>query len=89
MFICYTGNEVNMIRTTIFLPEELHKGLRHLAIETNRSMADLLREAVERAYREDLKDISAAQKAWQAHLKRPQKAVPAKDYFAKRAKKNV
>jgi len=42
-------------RTTIFLPDELHTGLRHLAVERRQSMAQLLRDAVETVYRRDLK----------------------------------
>ncbi|MEK6544870.1 MAG: hypothetical protein AABZ44_10590 [Elusimicrobiota bacterium] len=76
-----------MMRTTIFLPEEVHQGLKHLAIEQDCSMADLLRWAVERMYQEDLKDIRDARQAWNQHRKNPQKATPARDYFATRSKK--
>ncbi len=75
-----------MIRTTVYLPFDIHSGLKHLAIEKRRSMADLLRDAVETVYCSDLKDLRAAQKAWAKHLKKPAKAVLAKDYFAKRTK---
>lgn len=78
-----------MVRTTIYLPDELHNGLKHLAIEKHQSMADLLRKAVEKIYKDDLKDLSIAQKAWKAHLKNPQKTVPVREYFAKRSKKSA
>ena len=75
-----------MVRTTIYLPEEIHNGLKHLAVEKHQSMADLLRKAVEEVYENDLKGLRAAQKSWKAHLKQPQKAASTRDYFAKRAK---
>lgn len=75
-----------MVRTTVYLPDALRSGLKHLAVERHCSMADLLREAVEETYQEDLKDLDAAQKAWKAHLKHPEKAVPARAYFTRRAK---
>ncbi|MFA6091339.1 MAG: CopG family transcriptional regulator [Elusimicrobiota bacterium] len=78
-----------MIRTTIYLPEDLHSGLKHLAIEMHCPMADLLRKAVESTYSEELEDLQTAQKAWKVHLKNPGKAVSAKDYFAKRASKHA
>ena len=78
-----------MIRTTIYLPQEIHSGLRHLAVERHQSMADLLRVAIEAVYQHDLKDLHAAQKAWKSHLKHPRKAVSARSYFAKRAKKHA
>ncbi len=75
-----------MVRTTIYLSEQLHNNLKHLAIEMHRPMADLLRKAVEETYQQELKDLNAAQTAWKAHLKSPGKAVSARDYFAKRTK---
>lgn len=73
-----------MIRTTIYLSDELHAGLKHLAVERRRSMAELLREAVEEVFRKDLADLASARKAWRTHRERPRAAVPARDYFAKR-----
>lgn len=78
-----------MIRTTIFLPQDLHTNLKHLAVERQCSMADLLREAVEQLYKEDLADLRAARKAWTTHSKLADKAVSARSYFAKRSRKSV
>ncbi|MDE2292163.1 MAG: ribbon-helix-helix protein, CopG family [Elusimicrobia bacterium] len=75
-----------MVRTTIFLPEELHDGLKRLALERRRSMADLLREAVEQSYRRDLEDLRAARAAYAEHLRSPGRSVPAREHFAKRAR---
>jgi len=77
---------IPMVRTTIYLPEELHSGLKHLAVEMRCPMADLLRKAVEETYHQELADLRAAQKAWKSHLKRPEKAVSARGYFTRRAK---
>jgi hypothetical protein len=78
-----------MIRTTIFLPQNLHANLKHLAIERHCSMADLLREAVEQLYKDDLSDLRAAREAWATHSKVADKGVPAREYFSKRSKKRV
>ncbi|MBI3505019.1 MAG: ribbon-helix-helix protein, CopG family [Proteobacteria bacterium] len=78
-----------MVRTTIYLSEEVHNGLKHLAVERRQSMADLLRRAVEEVYENDLKDLRAAQKAWKTHLKQPEKAVAVREFFSKRAKRDV
>ena len=43
-----------MVRTTIYLPEELHSGLKHLAVEMHCPMAELLRKAVEETYEHEL-----------------------------------
>ena len=78
-----------MIRTTIFLPQDLHANLKHLAVERHCSMADLLREAVEQLYKEDLADLRAAREAWATHSKVADKAVAARGYFSRRSKKRV
>lgn len=78
-----------MVRTTIYLPEDVHSGLKHLAVEMHCPMADLLRKAVEKTYGGELEDLRAAQKAWKNHLKNPGKAISAKSYFAKRAAKHA
>jgi len=46
-----------MKKTMIYLPEEIHEGLRRLAFESKTSIAELIRQAVDQAYREDLEDI--------------------------------
>ena len=75
-----------MVRTTIYLSDEVHNALKHLAVERRESMASLLRKAVEEVYEDDLQDLRAAQSAWKRHLKRPGKAVAARAYFTRRAK---
>ena len=73
-----------MMRTTVYLSDELHEGLRHIAVERRCSMADLLRKAASEAYANDLKDVRAAQVAWKKHRKNPGKAIPAREFFGRK-----
>ena len=75
-----------MKRTTIFLPDDVHKGLKYLALDHSVSMAELLREAVESVYKEDLDDIRLARQARSEHRKNPKHAIEAQEYFRKRNK---
>lgn len=49
-----------MKRTMIYLPEDLHKNLKRLAVERETSLASLVREAVETLYQEDIEDLAHA-----------------------------
>jgi len=73
-----------MTRTTVYLSDELHQGLKHLAVERHCSMADLLRMAASEAFASDLLDLDAAQSAWKRHLKHPEKDVPARVFFMRK-----
>jgi len=42
-----------MERTTIFIKEEQRKNLRHLAIELNSTMSDLIRKAIDELLRKE------------------------------------
>ena len=75
-----------MKRTTIFLPDDVHKGLKYIALDHNVSMAELLRKAVESIYKEDLEDIHLARQARAEHRKNPKLAIEAQEYFRKRNK---
>mgnify|MGYP001615927316 FL=1 len=75
-----------MKRTTIFLSDEMHKGLRYIALDHNVSMAELLRNAVENVYKDDLKDILLAREARKEHYRSPKRAVEASGYFHKKKK---
>ncbi|HEC97167.1 MAG TPA: CopG family transcriptional regulator [Nitrospirae bacterium] len=46
-------------RSTIYLDPVLHKALRIKALETSRSMSELINEAVREALSEDAEDLSA------------------------------
>ncbi len=46
-------------RATVYLEPELHKALRLKAVETSRSVSDLVNEAIRQALAEDVEDIAA------------------------------
>ena len=46
-------------RATIYLDPELHKALRLKAVETSRSVSELVNRAVKEALAEDAEDIAA------------------------------
>jgi plasmid stability protein len=46
-------------RATIYLDPDLHKALRLKAVETSRSVSDLVNEAVREALAEDAEDLAA------------------------------
>lgn len=46
-------------RTTIYLDPELHKALRLKAVETSKSVSELVNAAVREALAEDAEDIEA------------------------------
>jgi plasmid stability protein len=46
-------------RSTIYLDSDLHKALRLKAVETSRSVSDLVNEAVRESLAEDAQDLEA------------------------------
>ena len=46
-------------RSTIYLDPALHRALRIKSVNTQRSMSDLVNDAVRAAFREDQEDLSA------------------------------
>jgi predicted HicB family RNase H-like nuclease len=46
-------------RATVYLDPELHKALRLKAVETSRSVSELVNDAVKEALAEDAEDIGA------------------------------
>jgi metal-responsive CopG/Arc/MetJ family transcriptional regulator len=46
-------------RTTIYLNSELHKALKLKAVETSRSVSELVNDAVREALAEDAEDLKA------------------------------
>ena len=64
-----------MKRTMIYLPEEIHQGLRKLAFEANTSIADLIRKAVEAVYGEDIEDIRVMEEEIAKYRSHPESAV--------------
>jgi post-segregation antitoxin (ccd killing protein) len=50
---------IQVKRATIYLDTDLHKALRLKAIETSRSVSELVNEAIREALAEDAEDITA------------------------------
>jgi len=73
-----------MVRTMVYLPESLHRNLKHLAIERNTSLTGLVREGVEALYQEDLEDLKIGQKRLKELLTHPKQAVPYAEYRSRR-----
>jgi hypothetical protein len=51
--------ESSTTRATIYFDKRIHKALRVLAAETNRSMSEIVSDAVCQALREDSEDLAA------------------------------
>ena len=64
-----------MKRTMIYLPEEIHQGLRKLAFEHNTSVAELVRRAVEAAYGEDIEDVRIMEEEIAKYRSNPELAI--------------
>ena len=46
-------------RTTVYFDPAMHKALQHKALETSRSLSDLVNDAVRRVLAEDAEDLAA------------------------------
>ena len=68
-------------RTTIYFDPDLHKALRLKAVETSRSITDLVNEAVREALSEDAEDLAAFDK-------RKHEPLVSYDAMVKRLKKD-
>ena len=51
--------ESSVKRSTVYFDPELHRALRLKAASTNRSVSDIVNEAVRQSLREDQKDLAA------------------------------
>lgn len=76
-----------MTRTMVYLPDELHRGLKHMAIERRTSLAKLVQEAVAMLYQEDLEDLEIGRKRLHDYLAHPEKAIPYTGYRTKQTKR--
>ena len=76
-----------MKKTMVYLPDELHAGLRRLAFERRTSMAELIRRAVDAAYSEVLEDIRDAEAELASYLADPSSAIPLEDFLAQRKRR--
>ena len=46
-------------RTTVYLDPAMHRALQHKALETSRSVSDLVNEAIRNTLAEDAEDLAA------------------------------
>ncbi len=76
-----------MTRTMVYLPDELHRGLKHLAVERHTSLARLVQEAVEVLYQEDLEDLRIGRERLHDYLKSPERTSPYSAYRSKRLRR--
>jgi hypothetical protein len=70
-----------MKRATIYFDPELHKALKLKALETSRSITDLVNQAVREALSEDAEDINAFEE-------RKDESLMSYDQMLKKLKKN-
>ncbi len=75
-----------MTRTMVYLPERVHKGLKHLAVERGTSMAKLIQEAVEVLYQEDMDDLKVGHERLKDYLTHPEQSTDYSSYREKRLK---
>ncbi len=73
-----------MKRTMIYLPDQTHQGLRKLAFETNTSIAELIRRAVEMVYGEDITDTEDMEDELAKYRANPDAAVDLETYLRQR-----
>jgi len=73
-----------MKKTMIYLPEEMHEGLRRMAFESKTSISALIRQAVDRAYGEDLGDIRDMEGELALYRADPASAIEFEEYLRQR-----
>jgi Arc/MetJ-type ribon-helix-helix transcriptional regulator len=73
-----------MKKTMVYLPEELHEGLRQLAFEHRTSMAELIRRALQAAYGETIEDIRDMEAEIASYLEDPSSSISLDDFIAER-----
>ena len=75
-----------MVRTMVNLPDDLHRAIKHLAVERRTSIAKMVTEALQALYQEDIEDLEEGRKHLKEYLAHPERSIPYLDYRAKRAK---
>ena len=73
-----------MKRTMIYLPEQTHQGLRKLAFEANTSIAELIRQAIDMVYGEDVADIQDMEEELAKYRTLPESAVDLEAYLRRK-----
>jgi len=72
-----------MKKMMVYLPDEVHEGLRQLAFEHRTSIAELVRRAVDAAYGEVLEDIRDMETEIASYRADPSSAISLDDFLAK------
>lgn len=75
-----------MKKTMIYLPDDLHKNLKRLAVERDTSMADIIRDAAVAALVEEREDLEDGRAALREFRRDPSSAVSLQDYHKRRSK---
>ena len=73
-----------MKRTMIYLPEQTHQWLRKLAFEANTSIAELIRQAIDIVYGEDIADIQDMEEELAEYRAHPGSAIDLERYLQQR-----
>ncbi len=73
-----------MKRTMIYLPEQTHQGLKKLAFEANTSIAELIRQAIDIVYGEDVTDIQDMEEELAKYRAHPESAIDLERYLQQR-----
>jgi len=73
-----------MKKTMIYLPEETHEGLRELAFENRTSLAELIRQAVDIVYGEDIEDIRDMKEELARYQAESSSAIDLEEYLRQR-----
>ena len=73
-----------MKKTMIYLPDDLHKNLKRLAVERDTSMTDIIRDAAVAVVEEGREDLEDARKALQEFRSDPSSAVSLTEYHQRR-----
>lgn len=76
-----------MTRTMVTLPDNLHRAVKHLAIERKTSLTKLVTEALEVLCAEDATDLEIGNRRLRSLFKSPGQAVSYSEYRSKRLKR--
>jgi len=75
-----------MRRTTLYLPEKTHRIMKKLSASCDRSMGQIVEEAVDYLFQEELQDIQDAENALALYKKNPAAAISFEAFLKRRAR---
>jgi len=76
-----------MMRTMVYLENDLHRRLKHLAVERGTSLAAMIREAVAALYKEDLEDLRIGRQRLAEYVRHPERSGSYAEYRQRRLKR--